>query len=196
MGCAARAVGKGWRAEGPALRTEATSRSPPQARLPARCAGLTGRPPKSTFGATFAVSGAWNSGYSSKLKTRGGDVRREAAARRVVSLHALVVAHPLDGDAVLRARQLVHQPRERLVRLQQRVVFDDDEQPGERRRLLVGGLNFLLRWSARRPAWRANRRWPGTRRAPAARSPWSSRPGSGSGRCGAGAGSRPAPIAP
>src|SRR5204863_9028293 len=43
------------------------------------------------------------------------------AARRVIALHRLVVAHALDGDPVLRAGELVHQPVELLVRAQLRV---------------------------------------------------------------------------
>src|SRR5262249_61700981 len=54
------------------------------------------------------------------------DVRGKLPARRVVGLHRLVVAHPLDGDPVLRAGELVHQTVERVVRLELRVVLDDD----------------------------------------------------------------------
>ena len=65
-------------------------------------------------------------------------------ARRVVLLDALVVAHALDGDAILGAGQFVHQTVELLVGAKLRIVFDDREQPAERGRLLVGGLNRLF----------------------------------------------------
>src|SRR6185503_13890961 len=74
----------------------------------------------------------------------GGDVRRELAARRVVVLHALVVAHALDRDAVLGPGELVHQAVEALARPQLRVVFDDDQRSAECGALLVGGLDGLL----------------------------------------------------
>src|SRR5688572_20903007 len=51
------------------------------------------------------------------------DVGRELPARGVVLLHALVVPHPLDREPVLGARELVHQPVERLVRPQLRVIL-------------------------------------------------------------------------
>src|SRR4029453_14390247 len=42
----------------------------------------------------------------------GGHVRGEAPPQRVELLDALVVAHAFGSDAVLRARQFVHQPLE------------------------------------------------------------------------------------
>ena len=57
------------------------------------------------------------------------DDARKLAPARVVLLHALVVAHPLDRDAVLGARQLIGQTVELFVRFQIRIVLDDDEQP-------------------------------------------------------------------
>src|SRR6185436_1814611 len=53
------------------------------------------------------------------------DVRRELPARRVVVLHLLVVAHPLDRDAVFGAGELVHQTIELLVRAELWIVLGD-----------------------------------------------------------------------
>ena len=80
------------------------------------------------------------------------------------------------------------------VRLQLRIVLDDDEQARERARLGVGRRDLLGGRLSRRPSSRARRRPPGTRPAPAARSPSPSRPDSESGRCAAAAGSRPGPL--
>src|SRR3954465_7395283 len=64
-------------------------------------------------------------------------VRRELTARRVVGLDGFVVAHALDGDAVLGAGELVHQPVELFVRLELRIVLDYREPPAESGRTLV-----------------------------------------------------------
>src|SRR4029434_3815514 len=69
------------------------------------------------------------------------EVRGELTPGGVVLLHALVVPHPFDGDAILRSRELVHQAVELLVGFQLRVVFDDREQATEGGGLLVGSLN-------------------------------------------------------
>src|SRR5262245_3857317 len=74
-----------------------------------------------------------------------GHVGGEPAARRVVLLYSLVVAHAFDRDAVFGARQLVHQAVELLVGSKLRVVFGDQEQPAERSRLLVGSRNRFFR---------------------------------------------------
>src|SRR5436190_17481650 len=72
-------------------------------------------------------------------------VGRKLPPRGVVVLHALVVAHALDGDAVFRSGELVHQAVELFVRFQVRIVLGDREQPSERGRLLVRGLNRFFR---------------------------------------------------
>src|SRR4051812_9963332 len=72
------------------------------------------------------------------------EVGGELPARGVVFAHAIVVSHALDRDAILGARELVHEPVELLVRPELRIVLDDREQPAERRGLLVGGLNRLF----------------------------------------------------
>jgi hypothetical protein len=61
-----------------------------------------------------------------------------------VSLHGLVVAHPLHRNAVLGARELVHEACEGLIRLQVRVVLDHDQQTSQGRGLFVGRLDRLF----------------------------------------------------
>src|SRR5204863_6883056 len=69
----------------------------------------------------------------------------ELPARRVVLLHTLVVAHALDGEAILRAGQLVYQAVELFVGLELRIVFDDGEQPSKGGALAIRRGNALLR---------------------------------------------------
>ena len=87
---------------------------------------------KSTFGAACADGGASKYGYSLKPNILAVRLRGELAARRVVVLHPLVVAHARDGQAVLGARELVHQAVELLVGLEVRIVLDHGEQAAER----------------------------------------------------------------
>ncbi len=73
--------------------------------------------------------------------------RREGADQRVVLLHGAVVVRARDGDAILRARELVLQAEEALVTLELRIRLGDGEEPpegaghrGVRRRHLLGVL--------------------------------------------------------
>ena len=115
--------------------------------------------PKLTFGTCLASAGASKNGYSLKPNIFAVTLAGTAAATCCTPA-PLVVAHPLDGDAVLGARQLVHQPVELLVRLELRVVLDDGQQAAERRRLLVGRLRSSPRATWPRAAATARRRCP------------------------------------
>ena len=87
-------------------------------------------------------------------------LRGELPARGVVLLHPLVVAHALDGDAVLGARELVHQPVELLVRL---AAADSSRRPraGGRARWSAGSRpDRFFRRLAPPAASRARRRCP------------------------------------
>src|SRR6266540_2021128 len=63
---------------------------------------------------------------------RGEEVRREAQPRRVVRLRRVVVADPLDVDAVLCPLQLDLEVAEVLTCFQLGIPLDDDEQPLQR----------------------------------------------------------------
>jgi len=80
-----------------------------------------------------------------EAEVAGRDVGRELPAGRVVCLDRLVVAHALHGNAVLGAGQFVHQPGERGVGFQGRVVLHHHQQPGQGRGLLVGCGHLLVR---------------------------------------------------
>src|SRR5919108_5345009 len=72
-------------------------------------------------------------------------VRKEREARVVVA-NGLVVAPPLDDDAILRALELGLQAEEVLVALQLGIALHGDQQPAERTaELLLGGLEPLHR---------------------------------------------------
>src|SRR5882672_4656497 len=58
--------------------------------------------------------------------------RREKAEPRVVILHGLVEAHPLDGDAILRALELALQGEKVLVALELGIALHGHEQPRQR----------------------------------------------------------------
>src|SRR5437773_417943 len=63
---------------------------------------------------------------------RGEDVRRETQPRRVVILRGVVVAHPLDVDAVLRPLELGLEVTEVLVRFEFGIPFDHHEESLQR----------------------------------------------------------------
>ena len=107
---------------------------------------------KSTFGTCLASGGTSKKGYSLKPNIFAVTLAGKLPARGVVLLHALVVAHALDREAVLGAGELVHQAVELLVGLQLRIVLDHRQQPAERRGLLVRrGDRFFRRLRREQP---------------------------------------------
>ena len=80
-----------------------------------------------TCGATRAPGGASNSGIAAKLNEPATRFAGNAGSAVVVA-DDLVVAHPLRGDPVLRACQLILKPYEVLARSQLGVVLHDHEQ--------------------------------------------------------------------
>src|SRR3989442_1756610 len=68
-------------------------------------------------------------GLRLEAEAAGIERGREALHVRVVGTDGLVVAHALDRDPVLRARELVGQPGELCVGLQVGIALSDREQP-------------------------------------------------------------------
>ncbi len=112
---------------------------------------------KLTFGAASAEAGRIVVRVFLEAEYLRRDVGGEAAAQRVVLLQAVVVARPFGREPVLGACQFIHQARERRVRLELRVVLDDDEQTSQRAGFCVRGRNTFGGRGRARPSWRARR---------------------------------------
>src|SRR6476661_7852756 len=123
------------RANGPATRAQARTRSLSTRLPPCRAASLL----------LAAEVDLWRrrdlllvlhreAGLGLVAEHLGSQVGREAAREHVVLLHGLDVAVARDGDAVLRAFELHAQVAEALVGLEVRIAFAHHHQPAERAR--------------------------------------------------------------